>query len=377
MLEFDLSKSYGAYSLKIAERVADEWLVLLAPSGAGKSLLLNLIAGLTRADAGFVRLDGETLFDQAAGINLPIRKRRIGYLFQDYALFPHLTVEENIAFGLPPGQARDPAVKRWVRFFQLEGRENSRPGELSGGQQQRVALARTLASQPKLLLLDEPFSALDRRIRETLYREVQKLKAELSLPVILVTHDFVEAQLLGDRVSVLEEGRVLESGPKGLIFAHPKRHQTARFLGIDNVLPATVSGAVGGVAGSGSGAVVVGEAGRLEVEAVTVRLGGLSFLVRSERRFADGEAVFLCIYSADVRLLLDNTGRPNSVSATVLRVHPQEGTNRLTVGLHDAGGGNAVELETLVDDYVMSRHGIGAGQKITLWLPEDKLFLTT
>ncbi len=370
MLEFDLSKSYGAYSLKVAERLADEWLVLLAPSGAGKSLLLNLIAGLTRADGGFVRLDGETLYDHGLGINLPIRKRRIGYLFQDYALFPHLTVEENIAFGLPPGQPRGAAVRHWVRFFQLEGREKSYPGELSGGQQQRVALARTLASQPRLLLLDEPFSALDRRIREMLYREVQQLKAELSLPVILVTHDFVEAQLLGDRVSVLEDGRVLESGPKGLIFAHPKRHETARFLGIDNVLPATVS--VGGSVGKATG-----EKGIAEHEAVTVRLGGLSFQVRSERRFANGEAVFLCIYSADVRLLLDNTGRRNAVAATVLRVHPQEGTNRLTVGLLDAGGGTAAELETLVDDYVLSRHGIGPGQTITLWLPEDKLFLTT
>lgn len=374
MLEFDLSKSYGAYSLKMAERLGDEWLVLLAPSGAGKSLLLNLIAGLTRADAGFVRLDGETLFDRAAGINLPIRKRRIGYLFQDYALFPHLTVEENIAFGLPRGEARDPAVQRWMRFFQLEGREKSHPGELSGGQRQRVALARTLASRPRLLLLDEPFSALDRRIREALYREVQKLKSELSLPVILVTHDFVEAQLLGDRVSVLEEGRVLESGPKGRIFAHPIRHETARFLGIGNVLPATVSDAVSDAVSGAEGA---GEGGNPEKKAVMVRVGGLSFLVRSERRFANGEAVFLCIHSADVRLLLDNAGRPNSVSATVLRVHPQEGTNRLTMGLHDDGGGSAVELETLVDDYVMSRHGIGTGEKVTLWLPEDKLFLTT
>ncbi|MCH8885891.1 MAG: ABC transporter ATP-binding protein [SAR324 cluster bacterium] len=373
MLEFDLSKSYGGYSLHVAEQVADEWLVLLAPSGAGKSLLLNLISGLTRADGGFVRLDGETLYDHGLGINLPIRRRRIGYLFQDYALFPHLTVEQNIAFGLPPGQPRDAAVRHWMGFFQLAGREKSYPGELSGGQQQRVALARTLASQPRLLLLDEPFSALDRRIREMLYREVGQLKKQLSLPVILVTHDFVEAQLLGDRVSVLQDGRVLESGPKDLIFAHPQRHETARFLGIGNVLPATVS--VGG--GADSAADPMGEGGIGKDETVTVRLGGLSFLVRSERRFANGEAVFLCIYSADVRLLLDNTRRPNAVVATVLRIHPQEGTNRLTMGLHDAGGGTAVELETLVDDYVLSRHGIGTGQTITLWLPEDKLFLTT
>lgn len=370
MLEFDLSKSYGAYSLQMAEKVANEWLVLLAPSGAGKSLLLNLIAGLTQADGGFVRLDGETLFDRAAGINLPIRKRRIGYLFQDYALFPHLTVEENIAFGLPAGEARHPAVNRWVRFFQLEGREKSKPGELSGGQQQRVAMARTLASRPRVLLLDEPFSALDRRIREALYSEVQKLKTELSLPVILVTHDFVEAQMLGDRVSVLEEGRVLESGPKGLIFAQPQRHETARFLGVDNVLPATVS-VEDAVGGSKEG----GAAGQRK--AVRVRLGGLTFLVHSERRFLGGEAVFLCIYSADVRLLLDNTGRPNAVEATVLQIHPQEGTNRLTMGLHEAGGGEPPRLETLVDDYVLGRHGIGPGNRVTLWLPEDKLFLTT
>lgn len=364
-LAFDLRKSYGAYSLRVAEKVRAEWLVLLAPSGAGKSLLLNLISGLIKPDQGQVRLNGETLFDHAAGINRPIRQRRIGYLFQDYALFPHLNVEENIAYGLPAGREAGAAVAHWIRFFHLEGREGASPGELSGGQQQRVALARTLASEPQVLLLDEPFSALDRHIREHLYRELQDLKTQLSLPVILVTHDFVEAQLLGDRVAVLEEGRVLESGLKHHIFTHPKRHETARFLGVDNVLPAKVV-AVGRDAG---GASVPGT--------VQVWASGVTLAAHAERDFSPGEAVHLCIHAADVRLLLNHNGRPNAVPATVLRIHPHEGTNRLTIRTRNPEGGEGPLLETLVDDYVLSRHGIAPEREVLLWLPADKIFLTT
>lgn len=357
MLDFDVKKSFGDFTLQVAERVEREWLVLLAPSGAGKSLLLNLISGLVRPEAGHVRLAGETLFDQARRIDRPIRARRIGYLFQDFALFPHLTVAENIAFGLPRGRDAGAAVVHWVRLFQLQGREGAYPGELSGGQQQRVALARTLASEPQVLLLDEPFSSLDRRIRELLYREVQGLKAGLDLPVILVTHDFVEAQLLGDRVAVLENGRVLESGAKASIFDHPRRHETARFLGVDNVLPVTLLPEKAGAP-------------------LEVALGGLTLTVERERPVPSGGPVYLCIHAADVRLLLDKGPRPNSVPATILRIQPQAGTNRVTVGARLPDGSDGPELETLVDDYVLGRHDILPGAQVTLWLPGDKLFLT-
>ncbi len=382
MLQFDLEKHYGEFSLKIAGEVNGEWLALLAPSGAGKSLALNLISGITRPERGYVRLNGEALFDSGKKINRPIRQRRIGYLFQDYALFPHLTVAANIAYGLPRGVEARGETERWVNFFQLEGRERAYPGQLSGGQRQRVALARTLASAPRALLLDEPFSALDRRTRETLYREVARLKEELTLPVILVTHDFTEARLLGDKVAVLEEGRVLETGAKERIFARPRRHETARFLGVENVLPARVLAADTHGSAAQTPAVqtpVVQTTGRR----YKVECSGLVLEVLQDEEFSTNAAVHLCIHASDVRLLLDRDERPNALAVRIGGLQPQAGANHLR--LHPLPGGKAGEAREsepvvepflmLVDDYVIGRHGLEEGRTVSVWLPPEKLFL--
>lgn len=367
MLQFDLEKHYGEFSLKIAGEVKGEWLVLLAPSGAGKSLALNLISGITRPERGFVRLNGETLFDSGKKINRPIRQRRIGYLFQDYALFPHMTVAANIAYGLPRGVEAHGETKRWMSFFQLEGRERAYPRQLSGGQRQRVALARTLASAPRALLLDEPFSALDRRTRETLYREVARLKEELTLPVILVTHDFNEARLLGDNVAVLEEGRVLETGAKESIFAQPRRHETARFLGVENVHPARVLG--------------VGAA--LTPARYQVDCAGLVLAVSQRLPITLDGGVHLCIHASDVRLLLDRDEKPNTLTVRIGGLEPHGGANLLRLhpllpGEETGARGIGVEAATflmLVDDYVIGRHGLVEGRTVSVWLPPEKLFI--
>ena len=353
MLEFDLSKTYGAFTLNLAATVGNEWLVLLAPSGAGKSLTLNLIAGMTKPDAGYVRLNGRTISDTAQGVTVPMRHRRIGYVFQDYALFPHMTTARNIAYGLPKGSDRSAVVERWCRFFHLSGKEEFYPRELSGGQRQRVALARALANEPDLMLLDEPLSALDRRIRASLQRDLADLKNDLSLPVILVTHDFSEAQMLGDRVAVLEGGQLLEMGEKKHIFAHPRRHETARFLGVENVIPARVEGRDGD-----------GE--------VTVAMGEWKVTVPSDPHFMPGDAVYFCIRAADVRLKVDERERPNPFSAHVARIIPEGGTNRVELN-HVTEGGPGLIL--LMDDYVIGRYGMNPGSPITVWLPSEKAFL--
>ena len=369
MLEFQLRKSYPAFDLSLAGRVDHEWLVLLAPSGAGKSLTLDLISGIVQPDAGLVRLDGRTLFDASRRIRLPIRKRRVGYLLQDYALFPHLSVAENIAYGLPRGSDARAAVAEWMRFFRLTGRERARPAELSGGQQQRVALARTLASDPRLLLLDEPFSALDRETREDLHAEFERLKAELSLPVILVTHDLVEAQLLGDRVTVLEQGRVLETGDKSQIFTHPRKHRTARFLGVDNVIPVRIGESEDG-------------------PWMSVLWCGHTLRAPVDDRFKPGDSAHVCIHASDVRLMLQDDGRVNSVHASIAHILPEGGTNRVRVEVAHGQGqegapvpdgavadGESHRLEMLMDDYVIGRHGLRAGDRVALSLPPEKLFL--
>ena len=201
--------------LEVSFRVEPgELMALVGHSGSGKSTILRTVAGLWRPSQARVRVNGATWLDTKTGIALPPHKRRVGMVFQSYALFPHMTAEENVATALHhvSRAARQAEARRVLALVNLSGLENRRPGELSGGQQQRVAVARALARQPQALLLDEPFSAVDRATRETLYREIAALRAHLNMPVILVTHDMDEARMLADRMLVLENGRMLRSG---------------------------------------------------------------------------------------------------------------------------------------------------------------------
>lgn len=354
MLDFHLQKSYGPFALDIAATVAEgEWLVLLAPSGSGKSLTLDLIAGIVRPDGGYVRQNGNALYDASRGINLTIRKRQLGYVFQDSTLFPHMTVSQNIAYGIPRAGQPGDIVRKWLAFFHLEGREGAYPGELSGGQKQRVALARTLASKPKVLLLDEPFSALDRRIRESLQQDLAELKNELTISTILVTHDFDEAQILGDRVAVLENGQLLETGAKARLFAHPQKHQTARFLGVENVMAAKVAAQFG-------------------PDSMTIHCGELGLTMPLDSNFSSGEDAYLCIRAGDVRLVVDERERPNAFTLRLDSIAPAGGTNRVTLTHPSAA---STRLVMLMDDYVLGRYAFVAGSSVKIWLPPEKLFL--
>ncbi len=182
--------------------------ILWGESGAGKTTVLDCIAGLADPDQGEILVDGRTVFSSTRGISLPPRERRVGFVFQTYALFPHLTAEENVAIAMPRAERRR-AVELLERF-RIARLRRRKPPFLSGGERQRLALARALAMRPRLLLLDEPFSALDRRTREETHREFLSLRDELSMSVILVTHDRREAELLGHRIYELRDGEVLE-----------------------------------------------------------------------------------------------------------------------------------------------------------------------
>ena len=189
-------------------------LVLFGPSVAGKSQTLRIMAGLTRADAGHVRWRGQVLLDRAAGVDLPARRRGLAYMFQDYALFPHLTLRQNVAFGLDPGwrnparRVEHPELERWLQALGLSHLADHYPEQLSGGQRQRTALARALVARPRALLLDEPFAALDGALRSRLREELLELLAALDLPLLLITHDEADLRLLGQRVLLMEEGRI-------------------------------------------------------------------------------------------------------------------------------------------------------------------------
>ena len=202
---------------------AGEALVLFGPSGAGKSLTLQMIAGLARPDEGSIRLNDRTLYDSSAPIDRPSQERNVGYVFQDLALFPHMTVEENIRFG-GHGIAADVRRERtaaMIERFRLGGLERKHPGGISGGQKQRVAFARALIRKPDALLLDEPFSALDAPLREEMGGMLREVQRELRIPVVLVTHDRAEAIALGDRLIVYAEGRVSRDGQPETLLADP------------------------------------------------------------------------------------------------------------------------------------------------------------
>ena len=216
---------------------AGEMLALVGPSGSGKTTILRAIAGVYRPRAGDIRCNGEVWLDRAAGIDLPPQARHAGLVFQNYALFPHLDAVRNIeaALGhLAPGARRARALELLDRVH-LMGLEHRLPRELSGGQQQRVALARALARDPKVLLLDEPFSAVDQVTRRRLQRELAQLRRQLAIPIVLVTHDLEEAGFLADRMVVLQRGETLQSGPPFDVMARPRTLQVARLVDFRNL----------------------------------------------------------------------------------------------------------------------------------------------
>jgi molybdate transport system ATP-binding protein len=214
--------------------------VLYGPSGAGKTTLLRCLAGLDRIDAGFIRFGDETWADVRARRFVPPQRRGVGFLFQEYALFPHLTVAENIAYALrrAGGSERAGRVDEVARLLRISELLPRRPDRLSGGQRQRVALARALAPRPRLLLLDEPLSALDAPTREDLRGELRALLERTGIPAIVVTHDRVEAMALGDRMAVLAEGGVRQVGAVHQVFSEPADLVVARVVGTENVAPA-------------------------------------------------------------------------------------------------------------------------------------------
>ena len=228
----------GAFELRLNWEVKPgEALVLFGPSGAGKTTALRAIAGLLRPEAGKVEIDGQVVYDSAANLWLSAHQRRVGYLTQQYHLFPHLKVAENVAYGLRDGKsaASRNRISEMLENFELTGLEGRYPWELSGGQQQRVALARALVTDPKLLLLDEPFGALDVGLRRAVRQELREMLARNPVPVILVTHDREEALSLGDEVQVIDGGQAIDRGAPVDVLGQPGQASVARLVGVENL----------------------------------------------------------------------------------------------------------------------------------------------
>jgi ABC-type sulfate/molybdate transport systems ATPase subunit len=231
-LRLDISLPLRAFTLELALEVGTETVALLGPSGAGKTSVLRAIAGLARPDRGRVSCAGRTWFDSEQGLDLPPEERSVGLVFQEYALFPHLDVRRNVAFG------GNGSVDQLLRRFRIEHLANARPGRLSGGERQRVALARALARDPAVLLLDEPLSALDAHTKARVRAELHQLLADCGLPTLLVTHDFEDAATLADRIGVIVSGSLVQLATPADLVAYPADSFVAG-LGGANLLTGT------------------------------------------------------------------------------------------------------------------------------------------
>jgi molybdate transport system ATP-binding protein len=278
-----------------------ELLALVGPSGSGKTSLLRAVAGLLKSKTlrGRVAVGGQAWFDSERALNLPPQQRHAGFVFQHYALFPHLSALENVA--LAAGPAWEPQrVGALFERLGLAGLERRRPAQLSGGQQQRVALARALAREPKVLLLDEPFSAVDAPARQALHRELASLRQTVSTPMVLVTHDLGEARRLADRVVIVDAGHSLQTGTPAHVFASPRNARVAQLVGIQNHFRGTFHKQEPGW-------------GRLQWGAAAVELR-----VLDKNRIPDGATVTWVVAGERIDLLADGDAQGNILRCKIL-----------------------------------------------------------
>jgi molybdate transport system ATP-binding protein len=291
--------------------------VLFGPSGGGKTTILRCLAGLDRPQSGQIQFAKQTWFNAERNVMLPPQRRGIGFLFQEYGLFPHLSVDSNIGYGLSRLRFRDRRrrISELLSILDLHGLGARKPHELSAGQQQRVALARAVAPRPRLLLLDEPLSALDAPTRETLRRELRRLLVQFATPAIVVTHDLSEAIALADTAIIVDQGKILQAGPLSEVFSRPADDRVARIVGVETIEAGLVTSINDGLA-----VVRVGSVDLLAV-ARDISLGPVSIFIR-------GEDVIL------ERTSTADTSARNRLPATVKWITPEGALVR--VGL-DAG----------------------------------------
>ena len=260
---------------------ASEFITLLGPSGCGKTTLLRIIAGFEKPDTGTILLDGKNL------LSLPAEKRKVNTVFQSYALFPHLTVFNNVAFGLKikkiNGRELEARVTQALGQVKMNDFSARYPHQLSGGQQQRVAMARAIVNRPRILLLDEPLSALDARLRREMQLELKKLQRELGISFIFVTHDQEEALSMSDRILVMQEGRIAQLGTPRQVYEEPENLYVAGFIGDINFFPGEIS--------------TVSDSGQVEVTIL-----GRRITAHTQRKFQPGDKVVLLLRPEDLRL---------------------------------------------------------------------------
>ena len=337
-----------------------EVLALVGPSGSGKSTILRAIAGVYAPARGRIDAGGRTWLDTDSGVRLPVRERSVGFVFQNYALFPHLTAQENVMQGLEhiPARERRARARSLLERTHLAGLEDRRPAQLSGGQQQRVAVARALARDPAVLLLDEPFSAVDQVTREKLYEELATLRRDLHIPMVLVTHALDEAAMLSDRMSILHRGTTLQAGPPQDVLSRPVSPLVARLVGLKNIFSAEV-------------------AGHDPVRNLThIRWFGFALEARYAPQFAVGTRIAWSVTPSHI--VLHRRDRPsrgeheNTIRGTSSRCITLGETTTLALS---AASGERAELHFSVPTHTAQRNGISQGVAAAVSLLADGIHL--
>jgi putative spermidine/putrescine transport system ATP-binding protein len=320
-----------------------EFISLLGPSGCGKTTALNCIAGLLEPDGGEIELDGRSM------IRTPPEKRNFGMVFQNYALFPHLTVGKNVSFGLemqrvPKAETRE-RVERVLNLVRLLEHRDKYPAQLSGGQQQRIAIARAIVTEPQLMLMDEPLSNLDAKLRQEMRTEIRRIHQDLGLTTIYVTHDQEEALSLSDRVVLMEHGVIRQVGTPREVYLEPTSAYAANFLGSRNLLPVRVT--------------TQNDTG-IEIETDT----GLKLTGTPRGTFAAGDRATMAIRPEDIVAYPRREDGPNTIQGVVQ-----------TVEFLGQGTGISVQCQ-LADELIVRTEGIwNQGDPITLELPRERLFI--
>jgi len=328
---------------------AGELLALIGPSGSGKTTVLRAIAGLYRPASGRIVAGGDVWLDTARNIDATPQARRVGLVFQDYALFPHLSALDNVRLAMQeraePEKTR--LAQELLERVHLEGLHARRPDQLSGGQRQRVAIARALARDPSVLLLDEPFSAVDRITREPLKDELAALHRNLSIPIVLVTHDLDEAQALADRLCVLHAGKTLQTGTPDELRTRPASALVARLMGDENLAPARVTAAD------------------------QVELSGVPLRVERVAGFAVGQEVSLLVPPESIAFADRGAGSANVVDARIVGLQSLGELIKVTAAL-DRGG---QRLSFRRSRNELTSRNLSIGQNVALFLQPDALHL--
>jgi molybdate transport system ATP-binding protein len=309
-----------SFMLDVSFEMENELVVLFGPSGSGKTTLFKCISGITEPDEGKITVDNKVYFDNGPKINLPIQKRNLGYVFQNYTLFPHMNVRKNIECGLKGWEKEDREVRvmEVLNLIHIEELETRYPFQLSGGQKQRVALARALAPKPGILLLDEPFSALDMEIRTELADKIKTLQKMIGIPLLFITHNLEEAFLLADRILILHGGKVQQFGTPEEIFYHPANLHVAELVGMSNIF---------------DGAYV--EEAAEEREGAVLKSGDMRIKIKS-RRFKAGDKVSWGIHPENISILSPDSSsetQDNIYSAHVNNIINKGPTKRISLKL--------------------------------------------